>query len=891
MDPCHCQVSPRPASSCGLRRATAIFALLALVLVSAAARAQTSISLYSNFVGRVNYEATGGSLRAAPNTSDACALNASSTAALTGIPPGSTIRAAYLYWAGSGASADSTVSLNGTTVTADRLFSDSYPFNGTSYDFFSGFADVTGLIAGNGNVSFAALSVNSGTPYCPVQAVVAGWALIVVYANASEDLRAVNVFDGFELFRGSELSLSVDTFRVPTVPLNGKVTHITWEGDPQNSGSLNGVSERLTFNGVLIDDGLVPPASNPPVQQFDGTINSLGATAAHGVDVDTYDVSALLAPGDTSATTTYSAGQDLVLLSAEVISFTTEPIVDLEIDKSHAADFVAGSVASYLLRVSNNGPETEVTTVTVDDSLPAGLAYSGFGGSGWTCSATGQNVSCSHAGPVAAGATLPDLTLDVQVATNAPSTVTNMATVASASFDSDTSNDSSSDPTTVLGGAAPASGTKTLYLYDLASGDPNGFDAGPRPYLSRTPPAGGQNDVDVDRNDPPRVWSLSPALQAPLTLDAGNIEVTLYVSKGDNGFFPALRTLSVELATSSGPLAGPDTQTFFAPRRSTPVALTFSLPLGAVTAVPAGEQILLRLTNGTLGGGSQRIRVHPVVGGDSSRIDLEALSVINVDATQSYDAAFPGGSPIAQVAPPASVALRAEVSDPFGTFDIAAVTLDVRDAAGTTVAAALPMAQVALVDGARARYEAVVNVPAGSAPGPWTYRVTAVEGTEGAVTHARDGSFDVGGPLLTVTKSVSTLFDAVNGASNPKAIPSAVVLYTLTIANSSPTAAESIDVRDVLPLDAALFVDTGGGDPIAFIDGNPPSGLVFDYGSDVQFSNQPGGGAPFDYAPVPDASGFDAAVTGLRIAPSGNLTGAAGAGNPSFELRYRMRLD
>jgi hypothetical protein len=42
---------------------------------------------------------------------------------------------------------------------------------------------------------------------------------------------------------------------------------------------------------------------------------------------------------------------------------------------------------------------------------------------------------------------------------------------------------------------------------------------------------------------------------------------------------------------------------------------------------------------------------------------------------------------------------------------------------------------------------------------------------------------------------------------------------------------------------------------------------------------------------VPDAQGFDTAVTGFRVAPLGGLAGAGSAGSPSFELRYRLRID
>jgi hypothetical protein len=95
----------------------------------------------------------------------------------------------------------------------------------------------------------------------------------------------------------------------------------------------------------------------------------------------------------------------------------------------------------------------------------------------------------------------------------------------------------------------------------------------------------------------------------------------------------------------------------------------------------------------------------------------------------------------------------------------------------------------------------------------------------------------------------------------------------------------------VIPANTALFVDTSGGDPVSFVDGAVASGLSFNYASDVGFSNQPGGGAPYSYVPVPDAQGFDPAVTGIRVSPTGTMNAAGGGGNPSFNLLIRVRID
>ena len=123
--------------------------LLFLLLGTAVpATAQTPISLFQNFLGRVNHSATGGSLRSQPNTVNACSLNATSSNPLTGIPASATVQAAYLYWAGSGSTIDSTVALNGNSVTASRTFTARFTLGATNYDFFSGYADVTPLVSG-----------------------------------------------------------------------------------------------------------------------------------------------------------------------------------------------------------------------------------------------------------------------------------------------------------------------------------------------------------------------------------------------------------------------------------------------------------------------------------------------------------------------------------------------------------------------------------------------------------------------------------------------------------------------------------------------------------------------------------------------------------------------
>ncbi len=128
----------------------------------------------------------------------------------------------------------------------------------------------------------------------------------------------------------------------------------------------------------------------------------------------------------------------------------TQLTPDLTITKSHTGDATQGqSGFTYTLKVQNVGTAATSGTVTVSDTLPAGMTPTAASGTGWTCGApVGQTVSCSRSDALAVGAFYPDITVTVDVAANAPATVTNTATV-SGGGETNTANDSSSDPTNV----------------------------------------------------------------------------------------------------------------------------------------------------------------------------------------------------------------------------------------------------------------------------------------------------------------------------------------------------------------------------------------------------------------------------------------------------------
>ena len=447
-------VISKPAAGERFRYPWIIVCLLIVLHVPAGAMAGTPITLYQSFAGNINYLTTGATLRTQPNSGDPCAVVRRNTAVLSGLPAGATIRVAYLYWAGSydnaqGRPPDYNIRFEGVNLAADRTFTEVFPYGGTNYNFFSGFEDVTSFVVakGNGTYDLRRLRVNNGPPHCNVAAVVSGWGLIVIYEHPAEPLRVVNVFDGFRYYRGSQIILTPSNFRIPSSGIDGKQSHISWEGDVENSAPLGGFTENLLFNGNPLTDAL-----NPLNNQFNSTINSPapGSTTTYGVDLDTYSITPYLSPGDTSATSIYRSGADLVLLSAEVISVTNTPVADLAVNKSHSGTFNVAQTGIYTIDVSNNGPNDETATVTVTDTLPTGLSYLSSSGAGWVADTSANpTIMWTHSGPLTAGSSFSSITLNVDVEAAAMPTVTNTAAVASSTFDNISSNDISSDLTSV----------------------------------------------------------------------------------------------------------------------------------------------------------------------------------------------------------------------------------------------------------------------------------------------------------------------------------------------------------------------------------------------------------------------------------------------------------
>jgi uncharacterized protein (TIGR03437 family) len=120
---------------------------------------------------------------------------------------------------------------------------------------------------------------------------------------------------------------------------------------------------------------------------------------------------------------------------------------DLAISKTHTGSFTqAQNGATYTIAVSNAGGVPTTAPVTVVDTLPNGLSAAGIAGTGWSC--VPATLTCTRSDALAAAASWPPISVSVNVASNAPASLTNIATV-SGGGELNTTNDTSRDVTAV----------------------------------------------------------------------------------------------------------------------------------------------------------------------------------------------------------------------------------------------------------------------------------------------------------------------------------------------------------------------------------------------------------------------------------------------------------
>ena len=239
------------------------------------------------------------------------------------------------------------------------------------------------------------------------------------------------------------------SFSAAQVGLNQSVTLTFTITNPNGATDLTGVNLNDNLPAGLIianpdslvgtcDPGVITPAVN--------NINLVGGTILAGSSC-TFSVDVLAIATGTQVNTT-----DPVTSNEGGTGNTATATVDiitpdLTITKTHTGNFLRPQTgASYTITVSNVGTVDTTALITMDDTLPAGLTATDLSGLNWNC--TLSPLQCTRGDVLVAGTSFEPITLTVNVANNAASSVTNTATV-SGGGESNTANNTASDATQI----------------------------------------------------------------------------------------------------------------------------------------------------------------------------------------------------------------------------------------------------------------------------------------------------------------------------------------------------------------------------------------------------------------------------------------------------------
>ena len=297
--------------------AMVLFALLAVFTASASASGgteeqgspDTSASLANAFYSTTingDYVAAGVGMRG----------TGSGTITIAGIPSGSTVVKAVLYWAIVDTPPENATFKNGTfagtAITGILIGTDTDPCWGYTTTTYAYRADVTSLVSGNGGYALTGFATGPATPVnsygeATIPPLCEGASLVVVYSNPASACRDIVIYDGADTINEtvSSVSTGMTGFTASAAP-SAKTTYIVADGQDQ-------FSDDTIFNGVTLASDTT---AMPETTSFEGSDGKLW-------DTDTYDVSAYVLAGDTSCTVKLQRGSDCLVHTAQVFSVTS----------------------------------------------------------------------------------------------------------------------------------------------------------------------------------------------------------------------------------------------------------------------------------------------------------------------------------------------------------------------------------------------------------------------------------------------------------------------------------------------------------------------------------------------------------------------------------------
>ena len=245
-----------------------------------------------------------------------------------------------------------------------------------------------------------------------------------------------------------------------------------------SSGPPSGALRYQVGSGAFVDITALSYSSTASGGASLGPIDLSGITALQNVSAGTTVTFQIVNWGASSSGGNWyiydvatSAADDLEV-QGTISSVSSSSAPDLTLSKSHTGNFTQGDTGdTYTIIVTNIGTAASSGTVTVTDTLPAGLTATGITGTGWTPNL--GTLTCTRSDALTVGATYPPITVTVSVATNAASSVVNTATV-SGGGDTSSGNNTVNDSTTINAASAPTATTSTATSVGTTTATLNG---------------------------------------------------------------------------------------------------------------------------------------------------------------------------------------------------------------------------------------------------------------------------------------------------------------------------------------------------------------------------------------------------------------------------------
>jgi uncharacterized repeat protein (TIGR01451 family) len=541
-----------------------------------------------------------------------------------------------------------------------------------------------------------------------------------------------------------------------------------------------------------------------------------------------------------------------------LVATVTPSSADLDADLlSGPANVDAGTALSYTIKVGQNGPDSISGTVTVVDTLPAGVTGASGSGSGWTCGlVSGGTITCTYPGPVPTGQ-MNILTFSM----TAPSTggvITDSATVSSATNDPSPSNNSKSVNTTVVekanlaitktGPSGVTAGQNVTYTVIVTNN-------GPQPsvgvVVSDTTPSNltfVSNSNGCTSAYPCSLGTLTPGQSVTITSTystspsfSGNVSntATVAATTSDPNLSDNTATATTNVGAQadlsvvkSGPSStnpgqiitytvvvtngGPSPATSVVVTDPTPVGIAFISNTGACTnAYPCNISSLASGQSATI---TSTYSVPPTYSGGAIVNTATASSAVNdpnntnnsstVTTTvgASADVAIAKSGP-ATATPGTNITYTITVSN-FGPAGATGVVVSDPTPAGLTFVSAsgggctsFPCTIGALAVGPPVTITAIYSIPVNYAGASITNTASVSSASDPNATNNTSSS----------TATISAQSDLSITKSGPASVAvGTAISYTITVTNSGTIAAANTFVNDATPAGLTFVSNSGG---------------------------------------------------------------------------------